>query len=96
MKSLGSRLTLWYVLVVMATMAGALVFGHWLLNREMMKGIDLLNAAEFQEIPMRAEAGARVLSQAELLERVALEAKLEAALYLFQVRNGNGDLLYRS
>ena len=96
MKSLGSRLTLWYVLVVMTTMASALVFGHWLLNREMMKGIDLLNAAEFQEIPMRAEAGSRDLSEAELLSRVASEAKLDAALYLFQVRNARGDILYRS
>ena len=96
MKSLGSRLTLWYVLVVMATMVSAILFGHWLLNKEMMKGIDLLNAAEFQEIPMRAEAGARVLSEAELLNRVAAEAKLDAALYLFQVRRANGEILYRS
>jgi len=96
MKSLGSRLTVWYVVVVMATMFGALLFGHWLLNREMMKGIDLLNKAEFQEIPMRADAGSRDLSQAELLSRVAQEAKLDAALYLFQVRSANGDILFRS
>jgi signal transduction histidine kinase len=96
MKSLGSRLTLWYVLVVMATMVSAILFGHWLLNKEMMKGIDLLDAAEFQEIPMRADAGPRVLSESELLERVAAEAKLDAALYLFQVRRATGEILYRS
>jgi len=96
MKSLGSRLTLWYVLVVMATMVSAILFGHWLLNKEMMKGIDLLNAAEFQEIPMRADAAHRVLPESDLLEQIASEAKLDAALYLFQVRRANGDILYRS
>jgi signal transduction histidine kinase len=83
-------------MVVMATMVSAILFGHWLLDKEMMKGIDLLNAAEFQEIPMRAEAGGRVLPEAEMLGQVAAEAKLDAALYLFQVRRPDGEVLYRS
>ncbi len=96
MKSLGSRLTLWYVLAVMATMAGAILFGSWLLNREVIKGIDLLNAAEFQEIRSRIEAGPNILPEGELLERVAAHSKIDAALYLFQVRRANGEILFRS
>jgi len=64
--------------------------------REMFRGIDLLNAAEFQEIRSRMEAAPTPLPEAELLQRVAAHAKIDAALYLFQVRRANGDVIFRS
>jgi len=96
MKSLGSRLTVWYVVVVMVTMMCAIILGRWLMVREMFRGIDLLNAAEFQEIRSRMEAAPTPLPEAELLQRVAAHAKIDAALYLFQVRRANGDVIFRS
>ena len=96
MKSLGSRLTVWYVLAVMLTMTGAFVAGNWLLNHELTKGLDLLNIAEFREIPMRAEANTTVIPKSELMNHVSEEAKLDAALYLFQIRGDDGTILFRS
>lgn len=96
MRSLGSRLTIWYVLVVMATMTAAILVGRWLMIREMFKGFDLLNGAEFQEIRSRVEASPKPLSEHELLGRVAAHAKIDAALYLFQIRRADGQVIFRS
>jgi signal transduction histidine kinase len=96
MKSLGARLTLWYVLVVMGTVVGALVFGRWLQNKEVFRGIDLLNAAEFEEIRGRVEVDRKILPETEVLERVAAHARIDAALYFFEVRRTDGPIIYRS
>ena len=50
MKSLGSRLTYYYALVVMCTVILTMLIGYWLLRNELIHGIDLLNNAEFREI----------------------------------------------
>ncbi len=56
MKSLGSRLTYYYALVVMCTVISTMIIGYWLLRDELIHGIDLLNNAEFREIRNRVEA----------------------------------------
>ena len=102
MKSLGSRLTCWYAFVVMATVVSTLVVGYWLLRRELIHGIDLLNAAEFREIQNRVEFDHRTLAEGDFLQRVAEHAEIDAPLYFFQVRRGGGgeggggDVLFRS
>lgn len=96
MKSLGSRLTLWYVAVVMVTMICAILVGRWLLIKEMFRGYDVLNAAEFQEIRSRVEEGPGPIPQSELLARVAAHARIDAALYLFQIRRPDGTVIFRS
>jgi signal transduction histidine kinase len=96
MKSLGSRLTVWYVAVVMATMVCAILVGRWLLIKEMFRGYDVLNAAEFQEIRSRVKEGPGPIPQSELVARVAAHARIDAALYLFQIRRADGKVIFRS
>lgn len=96
MRSLGSRLTFWYALVVMLTVAATMVVGYLLLRRELIHGVDLLNAAEFREIRDRVETGHQPAPEADLLKRVAEHAEIDAPLYFFQVRNSQGEVLFRS
>ncbi|MEI8340947.1 MAG: ATP-binding protein [Verrucomicrobiota bacterium] len=96
MKSLGLRLTFWYVLVVTITATVALLLGRWLLDRELIHGIDLLNAAEFQEIKSRIERDAHLLPEKELIQKVATHAEIDDPIYFFQIRRMNGALIFRS
>lgn len=94
MRSLGSRLTYWYVLVVSVTVIVTLLVGRFLLGQQLIHGMDLLNAAEFQEIVDRADK--KHLSDAEVLERIAAHSKIDAPLYFFQLRDAEGTVLFRS
>ena len=95
MKSLGSRLTYYYALVVMCTVVSVLIIGYWLLRNELIHGIDLLNEAEFREIRDRVEVQHNPIAEADFLRQVAEHAEIDAQLYFFQVRR-NGKLLFRS
>jgi signal transduction histidine kinase len=95
MKSLGSRLTYYYALVVMCTVILTMVIGYWLLRNELIHGIDLLNNAEFREIRDRVEVQHGAIAEADFLRRVAEHAEIDTQLYFFQVRR-NGKVLFRS
>jgi signal transduction histidine kinase len=95
MKSLGSRLTYYYALVVMCTVISTMIIGYWLLRDELIHGIDLLNNAEFREIRDRVEAQHAPIVEGDFLRRVAEHAEIDAQLYFFQVRR-NGKVLFRS
>jgi len=96
MRSLGSRLTYWYVLVVSITVITALFVGRWLLERQLIHGMDLLNAAEFQEIVDRVGKKREQVPDDAVLERIAAHSKIDAPLYFFQLRNSVGEVVFRS
>jgi signal transduction histidine kinase len=95
MKSLGSRLTYYYALVVMCTVVSTMIVGYWLLRNELIHGIDLLNEAEFREIRDRVEVQHEPMAEGDFLRQVAEHAEIDAQLYFFQVRR-NGKVLFRS
>ena len=95
MKTLGSRLTCWYAVVVMCTVVSTILIGYWLLHKELVHGVDLLNAAEFREICDRVQTGARPVAQSQFVERLGQHASLDEALYFFQARK-DGEVLFRS
>jgi signal transduction histidine kinase len=96
MTSLGSRLTLWYVLIITGTVAAVLLTGRILLQVELIHGIDLLNAAESEEIQDRATKQGRILPRNEVLKEVSAHSKIDAPLYFFQLRDLGGTVLFRS
>ena len=50
MKTLGARLALLYSLVSTLTLFVLLATGYYLLNRHLIRGLDLLNSAEFERV----------------------------------------------
>lgn len=97
MTSLSSRLRWWYVLAIVATMVLALFIGRWLLENQLVRSIDLLNAVEFQEIHDRVVIKGVQLPESELLKVIAAHAERDSPLYFFQVRRAEGgEVLFRS
>ena len=94
MRSIRARLIGGYVLVVTITVLVALLLGRWLLDRNIVRGIDLLNVAEFQEI--HARVGASVGDSDTFLKQVEHHAELDEQLYFFQVSRSGGEIVFRS
>ena len=61
MRSLTFRLTVWYACVVTATVALILWIGKIYLEDNLLKGIDFLTDAEYEEVLHRDRRGAFLL-----------------------------------
>jgi len=81
MRTLGARLALWYSLVSTVTLFGLLAAGYFLLNRHLVRGVDLQNAAEFH----RLVANGTLPLPGE-----------ESPGFLVEVRDARGAVFYRS
>ncbi len=96
MSSIGARLTIWYVLMITATVATVLIGGGILLHLELIRSIDLLNAAQFQEIENRVEQDQLLRPEGDFLQQISEHSKVDAPLYYFQVNDAHGIVLFRS
>jgi signal transduction histidine kinase len=74
------------------TLAAILVAGRWILDRQVVSGLDLLNQAEFDEISAEINGpfGPAVI------ETLTEHALLDAPMFYFQVHDGAGAILFRS
>lgn len=95
MSSFTRRLTLRFAVLVTVTTAVVLTVGGWLLDRQMIRSLELLHEVEFQEVQEILRAGAPLTSK-ELSERMSAESETDAALYYFQLHNADGAVLFRS
>jgi two-component system heavy metal sensor histidine kinase CusS len=71
-RSIGARLALWYAAAAAATLVGVFVAGYYLLQVNLVHGLDLLNRAQFAEI--RAHLG----SDYQSLDGTAIDARIRA------------------
>jgi signal transduction histidine kinase len=85
-----------FAVLVTATTAVVLAAGGWLLSRETLTGMDLLNQAEFVEIRDRLGPHPESLTPQEVDRRVRSHTELDAALYFFQIHSDTSALLFRS
>ncbi len=96
MRSFSARITVQFAVVITVTAGAVLGVGRWLLWREAVKGLDLLNHAEFIEIRDRLGPHPEVLTPAEVDRRIRPHTEVDSALYFFQVRNGSDAIIFRS
>jgi len=95
MRTFTQRLTLRFAALVTATTAGVLAIGGWLLEREALRGVEVLHAVEFKEL--RALIGdSPVLTPEELTRRISRDVENDAALYFIQVHSERGEVMFRS
>lgn len=96
MRSMTARMTVGYALAVTIAVGASLVAGRWLLSREMIGGLELLHEAEFKELLSGMDGDPTRLPRDEFVQRMQGHAEEDADLYLFQVHNENGEVLFRS
>lgn len=96
MKSLTVRLTLAFTVIVTVTTALLLALGGWMLSRQVIDGLQLLHEAEFEEVRGRLEPDPFAVTAAEIPERLHEHVEIDAALFLFQVHDDAGNIVFRS
>lgn len=80
MSTLGARLALWYSLVSTITLFVLLAGGYYLLNRHLVRGVDLQNTSEFERL---SSSGPPIHGH-------------ESPGFFVEVVDARGHLLYRS
>jgi signal transduction histidine kinase len=95
MTSFTTRLTLRFAALVTATTAVVLAAGAWLLDRQLVKGLELLHDLEGVELVELIGPGP-TLTAAELDARIEHDADGDAALFFIQIHNEQGSVLFRS
>lgn len=95
MRTFTQRLTLRFALLVTATTAVVLGVGGWLLDRQVLRSIEVLHEVEYKEL--RSLIGdLPQLSAEEISRRISRDVENDAALYFIQVHSDRGEILFRS
>jgi signal transduction histidine kinase len=84
-KTIRARLTLWYALTATATLAVLFILGYFLLQNHLIRGLDLLNASEFEQIRARLGPDYRTLDQIEMDERIRETTDYAAVLFYIDI-----------
>src|SRR5579859_2005519 len=96
MKSIGARLALWYALAATATFACLTVAGYFMLEHYLVHGLDLLDAAEFQQIKAHLVSDGRPLSAAVIDERIRETTEYASVLFYIDVHSKAAGPVFRS
>lgn len=95
MRSFTFRITCRFASLVTATTAGVLIVGGFLLDHEIEHGLELLHDIEVHELGELIGRDASLDADA-IADRIKHDADGDAALFVIQVANRNGDVLFRS
>jgi two-component system heavy metal sensor histidine kinase CusS len=91
MRSIGTRLTVWYALSATATLAILFTVGYQLLLSRLTHGLDQLTFAHFQQIKARLGDELKNLDSRVLEERVRETSEYSSTLFYIEIENpGNG------
>src|ERR1700730_17684900 len=85
MRSIGARLALWYTLAATVAFAGLSVAGYFMLERHLIHGLDLLNAAEFEQIKAHLGPDYQNLSPRVIDERIRETTELASVLFFIEI-----------
>jgi len=96
MRSIGTRLALWYAGVSTATLVFLFVGGYYLLNGHLINGVDLLNATELEQIKSSLGPDTDRLTPAQIGERMRGMTAQASVLFYIQLHGPNGELLFTS
>jgi signal transduction histidine kinase len=94
-RSFTFRITCRFAALVTATTAAVLAIGGVLLDRQIENGIELLHDVEAAELTALIGPDPN-LPPATLSERIKRDADSDAALFVIQVANAKGELVFRS
>ena len=96
MRKLGARLALWYALAATVTFACLTVAGYFMLENYLVHGLDLLDAAEFQQIKAHLLADGRALSAPLIEARIRETTEYASVLFYIDVHSKDAGPVFRS
>jgi signal transduction histidine kinase len=89
------RFVLQITLLLTGTTAAVLFAGGVLLRKEMIRSLELLHEAEYDELNELLGSG-ETLTGAQIEARIRADTESDAALYYTQVHRADGEVLFRS
>lgn len=96
MKSIGARITFWFVLSVTLTLACLFTAGYQLLQNYVIHDLDLLNATEFRQIRARLGSDYSSLNPAIINERIRQTTEYASVLFYISIDSRERGNLFRS
>ena len=96
MKSIGTRIAIWYACAATVTLACASAVGYQFLENHLIHGLDLLNEAEFQQIEAHLGPDYRTLSVPFVEMRVRDIADFAYTLFYIEIDIPKKGAVFRS
>lgn len=96
MKSIGTRIALWYACAATTTLAGMSVVGYEFLENHLVHGLDLFNEAEFQQIEAHLGPDYKTLSVPFIEMRVRDIADFSYTLFYIEIDVPKKGAVFRS
>lgn len=96
MKSIGARLALWYALASVLTLALLFRSGRYLLEQHVVRSLDLLNAAQFEQIRERFGPDPAALTPADIRERMRETTEPFTGRFYIEIHNPDQGVVYNS
>jgi two-component system heavy metal sensor histidine kinase CusS len=95
-KSIATRLAVWYALAATVSVAGLTVAGYFALEKSMVHSLDLLNATEFEQIRARLGADYQTLGIDAIDQRIRDTVNFASVLFYMDIHIDNSGTLFRS
>jgi two-component system heavy metal sensor histidine kinase CusS len=89
-KSIGERLALWYAGAATLTMVGLFVAGYYLLQNQLIRGLDLLNRAQFAQIRAHLGEDFAILDSRLIDARIRETSDFSSVLFFITVDDRSG------
>lgn len=96
MKSIGARITFWFMLSIALTLSCLFIAGYQLLHSSLIDDLDSLNATEFRQIKARLGPDYASLSPATINERIRQTTDYASALFYISIDSRERGNLFRS
>jgi two-component system heavy metal sensor histidine kinase CusS len=96
MKSIGARVTAWYALTATATLACLFVAGYFMLENHLVNQLDLLTAAQFNQLKARLGPAYRELTPEVIDERIRDSTESASALFYIDMHHTMANRFFKS
>jgi signal transduction histidine kinase len=91
-KSIGARLALWYACAATLTMVGLFVVGYYLLENQLIRGLDLLNSAQFAQIRAHLGEDFATLNPQLIDARIRETSDFSSVLFFITIDDPSGPV----
>ena len=96
MKSIGSRITLWYAVTVVSTLACLFIAGHYLLESQLVHQLDELNEAQFKQLKFTLGPSHETLTAQTIDDRIREVTESGSALFYIDLHGPMTNRFFKS
>jgi signal transduction histidine kinase len=96
MKSIGSRITVWYAVTATTTLACLFVAGHYLLENHLVHQLDTLNETQFKQLKYALGANYETLTPPTIDDRIRETSESASSLFYIDMHGPMTNRFFRS